>query len=108
MASSTGLLWRRCDREGGCTAPLFLLVCIDWGLCGQGGEQASPKAKGADCATPCRSSQKFKGLDMNRHEIDNMMRDLPSQHDYYHEEPLWEKCIMGFLFIAFVVTICFI
>jgi hypothetical protein len=47
-------------------------------------------------------------LDMNRHEIDNMMRELPSQHDYYYEEPLWKKCIMGFLFISFVVTICFI
>ena len=45
---------------------------------------------------------------MNRQEIDNMMRDLPSQHDYYYEEPLWKKCIMGFLFISFVVTICFI
>jgi hypothetical protein len=44
---------------------------------------------------------------MNRQEIDAMMRDLPSQHDYYYEEPLWEKCLGAFAFIAFVVTICF-
>jgi hypothetical protein len=42
---------------------------------------------------------------MNRKEIDDMMRPLPSQHDYYYEEPLWEKCLIGFAFIAFVIII---
>lgn len=43
---------------------------------------------------------------MNKQEIDLMMRDLPSQQAYY-EEPLLDKCLAGFSFIAFVVTICF-
>jgi hypothetical protein len=44
---------------------------------------------------------------MNRQEIEEMMRDLPSQQDYY-QETLLQKCIMGFLFITFVVALCFI
>jgi hypothetical protein len=43
---------------------------------------------------------------MNKQEIDNMMRGLPSQREYYGE-PLWEKCLAGFSFIAFVVIVCF-
>jgi hypothetical protein len=45
---------------------------------------------------------------MTKPEIDDMMRDLPSQHDYYYEEPLWEKCLVGVAFIAFIAIICFI
>jgi hypothetical protein len=44
---------------------------------------------------------------MNRQEIDEMMRGLPSQQEYY-EEPFWEKMLGGLSFILFVITICFI
>jgi hypothetical protein len=44
---------------------------------------------------------------MNRHEIDEMMRDLPSQQAYY-EESLWDKVLGGLAFLLFVITICFI
>lgn len=37
---------------------------------------------------------------MNKREIDDMMRHLPSQKP---EEPLWEKVVIGLLFIAFLV-----
>ncbi len=45
---------------------------------------------------------------MTRQEIDDMMRDLPSQQAYYQEEPLWEKILGGLAFVLFVVMICFI
>ena len=47
-------------------------------------------------------------LDMTKQEIDDMMRDLPSQQEYYREEPLWEKILGGLAFVLFVVMICFI
>jgi hypothetical protein len=42
---------------------------------------------------------------MNRQEIEEMMRDLPSQQDYY-EETILQKCIISFLFIAFLIALC--
>ena len=43
---------------------------------------------------------------MTKQEIDDMMRDLPSQRAYY-EEPLWEKILGGLAFTLFMVMICF-
>jgi len=45
---------------------------------------------------------------MTKQEIDDMMRDLPSQQEYYREEPLWEKILGGLAFLLFVGMICFI
>jgi hypothetical protein len=44
---------------------------------------------------------------MNRHEIDEMMRGLPSQQEYY-EESIGNKVLGGLSFILIVITICFI
>ena len=45
---------------------------------------------------------------MTKQEIDDMMKDLPSQQAYYYEEPLWEKILGGLAFVLFMVMICFI
>jgi hypothetical protein len=39
---------------------------------------------------------------MNKQEIDALMRDLPSQKDYY-EEPLSAKISIGVLFVLVLV-----
>jgi hypothetical protein len=43
---------------------------------------------------------------MTKKEIDDMMRDLPSQQAYYYEEPLWEKILGGLSFTALLVILC--
>jgi hypothetical protein len=49
----------------------------------------------------------LRRLRMKRHEIDEMMRGLPSQKEYY-EEPFWDKVLGGLSFILIVITICLI
>jgi hypothetical protein len=44
---------------------------------------------------------------MNRHEIDEMMKDLPSQKGW-REESTTEKWIGGLAFTLFLIMICFI
>jgi hypothetical protein len=44
---------------------------------------------------------------MNRHEIDEMMKDLPSQQGW-REESTTEKWIGGLAFTLFLIMICFI
>ena len=44
---------------------------------------------------------------MTKQEIDDMMRDLPSQRAYYYEEPLGEKILGGLAFVLFVLILCF-
>lgn len=44
---------------------------------------------------------------MTKQEIDDMMRNLPSQRAYYYEEPLWEKILGGLAFVLFVLILCF-
>jgi hypothetical protein len=44
---------------------------------------------------------------MTKQEIDDMMKDLPSQRGW-QEEPMWEKVLGGLAFTLFVVMICFI
>ena len=46
-------------------------------------------------------------MTMTKHEIDDMMRNLPSQRGYYYEEPLWEKILGGLAFVLFVLILCF-
>ena len=41
---------------------------------------------------------------MNKQEIDDLMRDLPSQKQYY-EEPLGAKIAISILFIGFMVLL---
>jgi hypothetical protein len=41
---------------------------------------------------------------MNKQEIDDLMRDLPSQQQYY-EEPLGGKILIGILFVGFMVLL---
>ena len=45
---------------------------------------------------------------MTKHEIDDMMRNLPSQRGWYatREESTLDKVLGGFAFVAFVVIIC--
>lgn len=43
---------------------------------------------------------------MTKQEIDDMMRDLPSQRAHYYEEPLWEKILGGFAFVTVMVILC--
>ena len=45
---------------------------------------------------------------MTKQEIDEMMKDLPSQQGWPREEPLWEKILGGLAFTLFMVMICFI
>jgi hypothetical protein len=42
---------------------------------------------------------------MTKQEINDMMRDLPSQR-MYREEPLWEKIVGGLSFVALLVILC--
>jgi hypothetical protein len=42
---------------------------------------------------------------MTKHEIDEMMRDLPSQRDWYATN-WWDEALAGLAFVAFVVMIC--
>ena len=44
---------------------------------------------------------------MTKQEIDDMMRDLPSQQAYYREETLLEKILGGLAFTLFLLMICF-
>ncbi len=44
---------------------------------------------------------------MTKQEINEMMKDLPSQQGW-QEEPLWEKILGGLAFTLFMVMICFI
>jgi len=44
---------------------------------------------------------------MTKQEIDDMMKDLPSQRGW-QEETLLEKILVGLAFTLFVVMICFI
>lgn len=43
---------------------------------------------------------------MTKQEIDDMMKDLPSQRGW-REETLLEKTLGGLAFILFVLMICF-
>ena len=45
---------------------------------------------------------------MTKHEIDDMMRNLPSQRGWYatQEESTFDKMLAGFAFVAFMVMIC--
>lgn len=45
---------------------------------------------------------------MTKREIDDMMRNLPSQRGWYatREESTLDKVLGGFAFVAFVVIIC--
>ena len=45
---------------------------------------------------------------MTKQEIDEMMRDLPSQQGWPREETLLEKILGGVAFTAFVLILCFI
>ena len=40
---------------------------------------------------------------MNKHEIDEMMKDLPSQK---REESLSNKLLVGTMFILFLIAVC--
>ena len=42
---------------------------------------------------------------MNKNEIDEMMRDLPSQKNWCVENTT-EKLIAGFAFVIFIIMIC--
>ncbi len=47
---------------------------------------------------------------MTRQEIDNMMRDLPSQRVYYEQQRrrhILDEALAGVAFVAFVVILCF-
>ncbi len=47
---------------------------------------------------------------MTQHEIDNMMRDLPSQRVYYEQQRrrhIIDEALAGVAFVAFVVILCF-
>ena len=47
---------------------------------------------------------------MTRHEIDNMMRDLPSQQDWYYRQSgryIIDEALAGLAFIACVGILCF-
>jgi len=47
---------------------------------------------------------------MTRDEIDNMMRDLPSQRVYYEQQRrryIIDEALAGVAFVAFVVILCF-
>jgi hypothetical protein len=44
---------------------------------------------------------------MTKQEIDEMMRDLPSQQGWPREETLLEKILGGVAFTAFVLILCF-
>ena len=46
-------------------------------------------------------------MNMTKQEIDQMMKDLPSQRGY-REETLLEKILGGLAFTLFVLMICFI
>lgn len=48
-----------------------------------------------------------KGEQMNKQEIDEMMKDLPSQQGW-REESTTEKWIGGLAFTLFLIMICFI
>lgn len=45
---------------------------------------------------------------MTKQEIDEMMKDLPSQQGWPREETLLEKILGGVAFTAFVLILCFI
>ncbi len=45
---------------------------------------------------------------MTKQEIDEMMKDLPSQQGWPREETLLEKIIGGVAFTLFVLILCFI
>jgi hypothetical protein len=47
-------------------------------------------------------------MKMTKQEIDEMMRDLPSQQGWPREETLLEKILGGVAFTAFVLILCFI
>lgn len=47
---------------------------------------------------------------MTKQEIDNMMRDLPSQQDWYYRRSrryIIDEALAGFAFIACVGILCF-
>ncbi len=47
---------------------------------------------------------------MTKQEIDNMMRDLPSQRVYYEQQRrrhILDEALAGVAFVAFVVILCF-
>ena len=44
---------------------------------------------------------------MNKQDIDDLMRDLPSQKHYY-EEPLRDKITISVMFILFVLIVLFL
>ena len=46
---------------------------------------------------------------MTKHEIDDMMRDLPSQRQWYYERSrqfVVDETLAGLAFIGFLVMIC--
>jgi hypothetical protein len=47
---------------------------------------------------------------MNKHEIDDMMRELPSQQQWYYERStrfVVDETLAGVAFVALVVILCF-
>ena len=59
------------------------------------------------CAGALRSGSIQLEMAMTKQEIDDMMKDLPSQRGW-QEETLLEKILVGLAFVLFVVMICFI
>lgn len=59
------------------------------------------------CAGALRSGSTQLEMVMTKQEIDDMMKDLPSQRGW-QEETLLEKILVGLAFTLFVVMICFI
>ncbi len=52
----------------------------------------------------------LKGTSMTKQEIDNMMRDLPSQRVYYEQQRrryILDEALAGVAFVALVVILCF-
>jgi hypothetical protein len=56
---------------------------------------------------PSAGAKESKGEQMNKQEIDEMMKDLPSQQGW-REESTTEKWIGGLAFTLFLIMICFI
>lgn len=47
---------------------------------------------------------------MTRQEIDDMMRPLPSQREWYYRHSrryIIDEALAGFAFVAFIVILCF-